>query len=387
MSIYLNNGATTWPKPPEVARAMSDFLLSGGANLARGAAAGRDLVTLDLVMDTRERLANFFGGYQDGDPRYVTFTSNVTESLNVVLKGLLHSGGRVVTTSMEHNAIIRPLRSLEARGVDVDILACGEEGMLDPDVLRRDLACRAADLVVLSHASNVCGSIQPLEEIAGICRQSGVPLVVDAAQTAGLLPLRVRELGLSALCFTGHKGLMGPQGIGGIVWEPATADRCAPFVEGGTGSFSHLETQPEVLPDKFESGTPNLPGVAGLRAAVMWLQEVGMEVILEREESLGALFLEGIRQISGWKLYGRKTMSGRLPVFAMNLQDGDNGLLAQELSERWDIETRPGLHCAPLAHRTLGSFPEGALRISPGYFNTEEDVAKCLEALGILAAQ
>lgn len=384
-SRYMNNGATTWPKPSEVARAMSDFLLSGGANLARGAAAERDLSTLDLVMDTRERLAALFGGYERKDPRYVTFTANVTESLNVVLKGLLKDGDRVVTTSMEHNAVIRPLRGLEVRGVEVEILPCHSEGMLPPEDLERDLEAHRTDLVVLSHASNVCGTIQPLEEIAAICRRHGVPLVLDSAQTAGLLPLDARELGLAALCFTGHKGLLGPQGIGGIIWEPGTARRCAPFVEGGTGSFSHLETQPDTLPDKFESGTPNLPGIAGLRAALIWMEAEGMDRVREREEELGCRLLEGMLDLPGITLYGRKEMAGRLPVFAMNLEGRDNGLLAQELSEKWGIETRPGLHCAPLAHRTLGSFPEGALRFSPGYFSTEEDIDFCLDALKELA--
>lgn len=384
-SRYMNNGATTWPKPPEVARAMSDFLLSGGANLARGSAAERDLSTLDLVMDARERVAALFAGYEKEDPRYVTFTANVTESLNVVLKGLLKDGDRVVTTSMEHNAVIRPLRGLQAHGVEVEILPCLPDGMLPPEVLEKDLKAHRADLVVLSHASNVCGTIQPLEEIAAICRRHDVPLVLDSAQTAGLLPISARNLGLAALCFTGHKGLMGPQGIGGILWKPETARRCAPFVEGGTGSFSHLETQPETVPDKFESGTPNLPGVAGLRAALLWMETKGMDRIRKREEDLGRRFLEGLLDLPGVTLYGMKSMAGRLPVFALNLEGMDNGLLAQEFSERWGIETRPGLHCAPLAHRTLGCFPEGALRISPGYFNTEEDIDLCLDALKELA--
>lgn len=387
MSLYMNNGATTWPKPAEVARAMSDFLLSGGANLARGSAAQRDLSTLDLVMDTRERLAALFGGYDDGDPRFVTFTANVTESLNVVLKGLLKPGQRAVTTSMEHNAVIRPLRGLEKMGVEVRVLPCREDGTLIPAVLEEDLDRHEGHLVVLSHASNVCGTIQPVEEIARICRSRNVPLVLDVAQTAGLLPLSVRDLGLAALCFTGHKGLLGPQGIGGIVWEPGTARRCAPFVEGGTGSFSHLETQPEAMPDKFEAGTPNLPGLAGLRAALIWLENEGMDRIREWEESLGRRFLEGLADMPRWKLYGRNDMTGRLPVFPLNLDGRDNGILAQKLSDRWGIETRPGLHCAPLAHRTLGSFPQGALRISPGYFNTVQEVDFCLEALAGLAQE
>lgn len=384
MAIYLNNAATTWPKPEPVAKAMYDFLLSGGANLARGSASRRDLQTLDLVGDVRERLARFLGGHEKADPRYVTFALNVTEALNVVFKGFLRPGMKVVTTSMEHNAVIRPLRCLEAEGVELTALPCDKTGRLEPRLLQERLR-EPADLFVLSHASNLCGTVQDLESLAEVCRRRGVPLVVDAAQTAGLLPLDAASLDVAALCFTGHKGLLGPQGTGGIVWRPDFAQRCRPLVEGGTGSRSHEERQPEMLPDKFESGTPNLPGLAGLRAALVWLEEEGIEAVRLREERLGSRLLDGLRALPGVTLYGLAGMEGRLPVFALNLKSLDNGTLAGELAERWGIETRPGLHCAPLAHRTVGSFPEGALRLSPGCFNTEEEIDLCLEALKKLA--
>lgn len=384
LAIYLNNAATTWPKPEPVAKAMYDFLLSGGANLARGSASRRDLQTLDLVGDVRERLARFLGGHEKADPRYVTFALNVTEALNVVFKGFLRPGMKVVTTSMEHNAVIRPLRCLEAEGVELTALPCDKTGRLEPRLLQERLR-EPADLFVLSHASNLCGTVQDLESLAEVCRRRGVPLVVDAAQTAGLLPLDAASLDVAALCFTGHKGLLGPQGTGGIVWRPDFAQRCRPLVEGGTGSRSHEERQPEMLPDKFESGTPNLPGLAGLRAALVWLEEEGIEAVRLREERLGSRLLDGLRALPGVTLYGLAGMEGRLPVFALNLKSLDNGTLAGELAERWGIETRPGLHCAPLAHRTVGSFPEGALRLSPGCFNTEEEIDLCLEALKKLA--
>jgi len=384
LAIYLNNAATTWPKPEPVAKAMYDFLLSGGANLARGSASRRDLQTLDLVGDVRERLARFLGGHEKADPRYVTFALNVTEALNVIFKGFLRPGMKVVTTSMEHNAVIRPLRRLEAEGVELTILPCDKTGRLEPRLLQERLR-EPADLFVLSHASNLCGTVQDLESLAEVCRRHGVPLVVDAAQTAGLLPLDVASLDVAALCFTGHKGLLGPQGTGGIVWRPDFAQKCRPLVEGGTGSRSHEERQPEMLPDKFESGTPNLPGLAGLRAALVWLEEEGIEAVRLREERLGSRLLDGLKALPGVTLYGLAGMEGRLPVFALNLKSIDNGTLAGELAERWGIETRPGLHCAPLAHRTVGSFPEGALRLSPGCFNTEEEIDLCLEALKKLA--
>ncbi|MFP4482995.1 MAG: aminotransferase class V-fold PLP-dependent enzyme [Thermovirgaceae bacterium] len=381
MAIYLNNGATTWPKPECVPRAMYDFLVGGGANLARGSAGSRDIGTLDMVATAREKLAALFGGYEGEDSRYVSFTANVTEALNIVLKGYLRKGHHVVTTSMEHNAVVRPLRRLEEEGVRLSILPCSTAGELDPQVLDEILVKEETHMVVLSHASNVCGTIQPLEEIARICHGRGVPLVLDAAQTGGVLDIDAKKLELAALCFTGHKGLLGPQGIGGILWKPEFAEKVAPFVEGGTGSFSDKERQPLIMPDKFEAGTPNLPGIAGLSRAVDWIMETGCVTIRRREETLGRQLLEGLAGIKKLKMYGKDTMEGRLPVFAVNPPGGDNGTLAMRLVDEWGIETRPGLHCAPLAHKTLGSFPRGALRISVGYFNSEEEIEKAVTAL------
>lgn len=383
MPIYLNNAATTWPKPQVVPEAMYDFLVNSGANLARGTTAKRDLGTMDLVLNCRELLAEFFHGYEDADPRYVTFTSNITESLNVVLKGFLKPGMRVLTSSMEHNASMRPLRRLEQQlGVEIRVLQCDSEGVLPLDVLGEALTEKKYDLMVMTHASNVCGTIQDIEGIACLCRSAGVPLVIDSAQTAGVLPIHVTDLGLAALCFTGHKGLMGPQGTGGIVWNPDFAEKVDWFIEGGTGSFSHLEYQPDCMPDKFEAGTPNLPGIAGLRAALQWLIKEGPAKIHAREIELGARFLEGINKNPSILLAGKKTMEGRLPVFPLNFEGHDHAIIAAELVDRAGIETRPGLHCAPIAHKTLGTEAMGgALRVSVGYFNTEEEIDSCLTAL------
>lgn len=387
LSIYLNNGATTWPKPACVPEAVNSFILGGGANLARGSSSERDIDTLDLVTSTRQKLALFFGGFRRGDPRYVTFTANVTESLNIVLKGYLRPGCHAATTSMEHNSVMRPLRRLESEGVTVTVLECDSRGLLDSGDLASLLAKENVDLFVLSHASNVCGSIQPLAEVAAICLKAGVPCVLDSAQTAGVLPIDVESLGLSACCFTGHKGMMGPQGIGGIVWEPEFASKVSPLIEGGTGSFSDEERQPEKLPDRFEAGTPNLPGIAGLAAAVEWIRETGLDVISGKEKRLGKRFFEGISGTPGLEIYGLPAGDGRLPVFAMNFSRIDNGTAAMELSDRWGIETRPGLHCAPGAHRTLGSYPAGALRVSVGYFNTEQEIDTAIEAIITLARE
>ncbi|RRD65503.1 aminotransferase class V-fold PLP-dependent enzyme [Fretibacterium sp. OH1220_COT-178] len=385
-SVYLNNAATTWPKPPCVGEAMAGFLARGGANLGRGTSSSRDMGTLNAVLDCRLRLARLLGGYEGGDPRYVTFCPNVTEALNVVLRGFLRPGMSVLTTSMEHNAVVRPLRTLEPSGVKVTFLPCGSEGTLDPRTLADALASRRYDLMVLAHASNVCGTIQPLEAVAGLCADAGIPLVLDSAQTAGVLPLDAASLGLAALCFTGHKGLMGPQGIGGILWRPDFAAQVEPLVTGGTGSYSHVETQPEDLPDKFESGTPNLPGVVGLHAALGWIGDTGIQRIAERERELGGMLLEGLSRVEGISLSGKGDMEGRLPVFSFNIEGLDNGLLADALS-REGFETRPGLHCAPIAHRTLGSFPQGGLRVSPGYFTRPGQLTEFLGALTATAAR
>lgn len=380
MSLYLNNAATTWPKPDCVVEAVTSFMTRGGANLGRGTTSLRDMETMNVVLDCRVRAAELLGGWEDADPRFVTFCANITEALNIVINGFLKPGMSVITSSMEHNAVMRPLRALEAKGVSVAVVQAGRDGYVSPQSFAEALGGGRFDLAVISHASNVCGTIQPLDEIAALCRGAGVPLVLDSAQTAGVLPINASSLGLAALCFTGHKGLMGPQGTGGIIWNPDFAARTAPFITGGTGSYSHIEIQPDDMPDKFESGTPNLPGIAGLNAALGWLAGTGIGRIAARERELGERMLKGLKAVGGIELAGRDTMDGRLPVFPINIRGIDNGILADELS-RAGFETRPGLHCAPSAHRTLGTFPGGSLRVSPGWFSTEDGVDSFAAAL------
>ena len=379
---YLNNAATTWPKPECVIDSVRDFMLKGGANSSRGSNSQRDMNTMNIILDCRIKLAEFFGAYDD-DPMNVTFTANITESLNVVLRGYLRPGMSVLTSSMEHNAVMRPLRALESHGVNVGIVHADSRGLIHIDDFKREIESSKYDLVVMTHASNVCGTVQPVNDIAEICRAHSVPLVLDTAQTAGVIPINASELGLAALCFTGHKSLMGPQGTGGIIWNPEFASRVEPIITGGTGSYSHLETQPEDMPDKFESGTPNLPGIAGLNSALEWLNVTGLQKISQRENDTGRYFLERLRTVDGVMLSGMPEMTGRLPVFALNISGKDNGILADELS-RMGYETRPGLHCAPSAHKTLGTFPQGALRVSPGYFTEEGEIDGFIDALKTL---
>ena len=373
MSCYLNNAATTWPKPECAAKAMSDFLLKGGANSSRGTSSARDMGTMNLILDCRIKLAEMFGGYDNENPLLVTFCANITEALNIVLRGFLRPGMSVITSSMEHNAVMRPLRALQSQGVNLEILKADISGILNPSEVEKILSAQKFDLAVFSHASNVCGTIQPLEDIADICRKHNVPLVLDTAQTAGLIEINASALGLAALCFTGHKGLMGSQGTGGVIWEPDFASQVTPIITGGTGSYSHLEIQPEDLPDKFESGTPNLPGIAGLNAAIQWLSDTGIKNITQKENMLGGYFLEKLSAFRNIALVGRNDMNHRAAVFSFNVEGIDNGTLADRLSLA-GFETRPGLHCAPSAHKTLGTFPQGTLRVSPGYFNTDEDI-------------
>ena len=384
MSIYLNNAATTWPKPPCVPDAIYDFIANRGANVARGSASMRDIQSLDNVFTCRQKLAELFDGYQKCDPRFITLTSNVTESINMIIKGFLKPGMRAVTSSMEHNSVLRPLRRAENEGVALDIIQCSLKGYLDPALLKKNLS-GGADIAIINHCSNVSGSLQNIQDIAEVCRASNVPLVVDCAQTAGIIGISAQALGAAALCFTGHKGLFGPQGTGGIVWDPEFAKICSPLFEGGTGSISHEEFQPSQMPDKFEAGTPNLPGIAGLIASLEWIENEGIDKIRKHEDRLGKMLEEGLMKINGLRIIGPGSDDPRLPVYSVNIKGMDNAKLARDLSDIYGIETRPGLHCAPLAHRTLGTFPEGALRISPGYFNTVDDINLAVSALTELA--
>ena len=384
MSIYLNNAATTWPKPQIVPEAIYDFIVNRGANVARGSASTRDIQSLDNVFTCRQKLAELLGGYKKHDPRFITLTSNITESINIIIKGFLQPGMRVITTSMEHNAVVRPLRRAEKEGVFVSVIQCSLKGYLDPVLLRKNLS-EGADLAIINHCSNVSGSLQNICDIAEVCRESNVPLVVDCAQTAGIVKISAEDLGAAALCFTGHKGLFGPQGTGGIVWDPEFAKRCTPLYEGGTGSLSHEEFQPSQMPDKFEAGTPNLSGITGLLASLEWIEKEGIDKIREHEDQLGRKLEEGLLRINGLKIIGPGHDDPRLPVYSVNINGMDNANIARDLSEVYNIETRPGLHCAPLAHRTLGTFPEGALRISPGYFNTADNIDFTVNALTEIA--
>jgi len=367
--VYVDNAATTFPKPKEVSMAMCEYIEGVGGNVGRGTyessyEAGR------VLFETRELLCNRFNF---NNPLNVVFTSNITESLNTIIKGYLRAGDHVLVSSMEHNAVIRPLNSELMNGVGVTKVNCRKDGTLD--VLEFEKAVKSnTKLVVMTHASNVCGTIMPVKEVGEICKKNNIPFVLDSAQSAGVLDVDFNEFNLSALAFTGHKGLLGPQGVGGFLIKDDFAKKIRPLKEGGTGSFSEDEAQPEILPDKFECGTLNMPGIYGLNASLKYIENKGIKNIREYEEELTKAFLNKILNIEGVALSGIQGAEGRTSVFSLNFKTLDNSEAAFILDREFGIMTRVGLHCAPSAHKTLGTFPSGSVRVSFGQFNTLEDV-------------
>jgi cysteine desulfurase family protein len=375
--IYLDHAATSWPKPPEVLRAIVHFLGTAGGNPGRSGhrlsiAAGR------IIYAAREAVAGLFCV---PDPLRVIFTHNATYAINLALHGLLRPGDRVVTTGLEHNAIMRPLRALEQSGVEVVVVPGAPDGSLNPADFGRALT-PGTRLVAVNHASNVCGALAPLAEIAALARPAGALLLVDAAQTSGLVPIDMPGLGIDLLAFTGHKGLHGPPGTGGLVLgERVDAVELAPLFQGGTGSRSEYEFQPEFLPDKFESGTPNGAGIAGLAAGIQWVMEHGVEVIRDHEMALTRRLVEGLMEIPGVWVYGPAEVLRRTAVVSFTVGSRHVSELGRRLDEEHGVLCRVGLHCAPAAHKTLGTFSEGTVRFAPGPLTTLEEIDFALEAV------
>lgn len=374
--IYLDNASTTFPKAPNVASAMADYITNCGININRGSYALAYDVE-DIIYTTRQRLHPLFNGH---DPAHVIFTQNVTMSLNMVIKGLLKAGDHVLVSSMEHNAVMRPLTQLLDKGITFDTIPCDSTGSIQMDSIEPLIRPNTVALII-NHASNVCGTIQPLESIGPICKAHNLQFIVDAAQTAGVIPIDVKACHIDALCFTGHKGLLGPQGIGGIILTKEMAQNLTPLIAGGTGSFSHLETMPTHMPDAFESGTLNLPGIIGLNEGLAYIESQGMENIHNHELALTQAFLEGLQSIDGINIVGKQNIQDRTAVVSITIDGMDPANIAYELESTYHIMTRVGLHCAPRAHQTLGTYPEGTVRVSFGYANTHKDVESALSAL------
>ena len=377
--VYLDNAATSYPKAPGVASAMADYVEKVGATINRSSYASAQeagLVTLSL----RERLCRLFN---HPGPTHAVLTPGATAGLNMVIKGLLRPGDHCLVSSMEHNAVMRPLVQLEREGVAFERIPCDAQGRLRLEALPGMIKLNTR-LVVMAHGSNVCGTVQDAEAVGKICRERGVPFALDAAQTAGHIEVDFERFGLSALVVPGHKGLLGPQGIGALLLDADFARRLTPLVAGGTGSASDSEELPDWMPDRFESGTPNMPGVYGWEAALGWLENTGIETLENHEKTLSKRFLEGIYGLKNVKLYGATVPEGRTGVFSVGFLNCDNAEAAWRLEREFGILTRCGLHCAPSAHKTLGSFPEGSVRFSTGWANTEADIDAALSAIAAI---
>lgn len=377
--LYFDNAASAWPKAPGVGEAMAGYLADVGCNVGRGDYSSA-YTAAGVLLDTRERLCRLFGAPA---PQNVIFTPGATYSLNMVLKGLLRPGDRVCTSGLEHNAVLRPLRQLETQGVTVEYLPCAPTGELSLETLRRQLTGDVR-LLVLTHASNVCGTLLPIAGAGALCRERGVFFLVDAAQTAGAVPIHMGEMGIDALAFPAHKGLLGPQGLGGLILTDALAAELSPLVAGGTGSISDSLEMPDFLPDRFEAGTLNLPGVYGLHAALEWLECQDTGALRERVRRLTRHLIARLREYEedGLRVLGTLDARKQVGVVSVGFSGIDNAEAAFRLERDYGIQTRCGLHCAPMAHQTLGTFPHGTVRFSVGPFTRFEEIDYLQGAVG-----
>lgn len=375
--IYFDNSATSWPKPPQVKEAINKFIDEIGANPGRSG----HLLSIEaakIIFETRDLLAKLFNVK---DSSRIVFTTNATESINLALKGLLQSGDHVVTSSMEHNSVMRPLRDLEKKGVRLSIAPCSSNGELDPKEVEKRIQSNTK-VIVLTHASNVTGTLLPIPEVGKIAKQHDILFLVDAAQTAGSYPIDIETDGVDLLAFSGHKSLYGPQGTGGLViGERVDEKKMIPLKQGGTGSRSEFEEQPDFLPDRFESGTPNTVGIAGLLEGVRFVLKEGILNIHQYERSLIEKLAEGLLEIPKIKIYGWSKHKDRIATLSFNYLSLSSSEVASHLEECYGILCRPGLHCAPSAHKTIGTFPEGTVRFGLGYFNKAEEIEFVLKAL------
>lgn len=374
--LYLDNAATSFPKAPGVAEAVAGFLTNNGCNINRGLYTA-SFEAANIVYETRELLCSLF---HFPKPENVVFTKNITESLNVILKGLLKPGDHVLVSSLEHNAVMRPLASLAKKGVEVSAVLCNDQGELRAGNLGRQIKSNTK-AVIMTHASNVSGTILPLAEVGRLCREHNLFFIVDSAQTAGFLNIDFPALQADALAFTGHKGLLGPQGIGGFYLNDKLASLVEPLIEGGTGSASDSVLQLSYLPDRFEAGTLNLPGIYGLNASLKYLISEGIPALREKELSLVQRFMENVQTLPGIQLLGPGPQQERTGIASLNFLNRDNAEVSHQLFKEFGIMTRCGLHCAPAAHRTLGTFPQGTVRFSFSHFNSLQDVDYVIKSL------
>ncbi|MEA2014755.1 MAG: aminotransferase class V-fold PLP-dependent enzyme [Thermodesulfobacteriota bacterium] len=374
--IYMDNAATSWPKPEETLKAMAEYFHLIGASSGRSGHrmslnAGR------VILDARESVSELFG---INNLLRVVFTKNATEALNIAISGLLKSGDHVITSGMEHNSVMRPLRLMEKKGIELSIIPCAPSGEIDPEDVSQCIK-KNTRAIYLTHASNVTGTIMPISETGKIARENGVIFCVDSAQTAGIIPIDVEEMSIDLLAFTGHKSLLGPQGTGGLYLADGLEKEIFPIMTGGTGSRSESEEHPDFLPDRYESGTANVVGIAGLNAGIRFIRSVGMDTIRKKEMELTAMLIEGLKFIPEVTLYGCGDAKKQTSIVSFNISGMDSSEVAMALDEEFDIMSRPGLQCAPAAHITIGTFSAGTMRLSLGYFLEESDIRAALSAV------
>jgi cysteine desulfurase family protein len=377
--IYFDNAATTMKKPSEVIEAVINAMNSMG-NAGRGVSEA-SLSASRIIYDTREKLCRFFGAEH---PRQVAFTANSTESLNIAIKGLLDPGDHVVSTMLEHNSVLRPLYEMEKKGVKLTIIKSNKQGTLDINDIKNAVTDETK-MVVCTHASNLTGNCVDIEIIGKIAHGHGAVFVVDASQTAGVFPIDVQDMGIDVLCFTGHKGLLGPQGTGGIYVREGLNIR--PLKSGGSGVQTYSRTHPVEMPTALEAGTLNGHGIAGLGAAIEYLNKTGIDNIRKKEQELALRFYEGVKDVPGIKIYGDFTTKDRCAIVTLNIGDYDSSEVSDALLMDYDISTRSGGHCAPLMHEALGTVEQGAVRFSFSHYNTDEEVDIAVRAIKELAEE
>lgn len=380
MQVYVDNAATSFPKPDSVYNDILNYMRNIGGNPGRGASTS-SLKGNKVIFQCRNALCEFFNF---NDTKNVIFTSNITMSLNILIKGVIKPGWHVITSSMDHNSTLRTLNELKSKGIiELDIIQCNKLGEIDIEDFKSKIKDNTK-LVTLSHGSNIIGTIQPLAAIGKVCKNNNIFFIIDSAQTAGVLDLDFQKLNCNALAFTGHKSLLGPQGIGGFIIDDLMNDVCSSLIVGGTGSVSSDIIQPNFLPDKFESGTINAPGIAGLLAGINFIKSEGLSTIKEHEDYLTQKFIDGILNIPTMNVYGHLNTENRTSTISINSSIIDNNELGFILDSEYNIITRTGLHCAPLAHKTIGTYPNGTLRFSFGYFNDEKDISYILSCINLI---
>lgn len=378
--IYLDQASTSFPKAPGVAQAMMDYLTMNGVNVNRGCYSSAYSAE-EVIYETRQLLAELF---HFSKCKNVIFTPNVTTSLNFILKGFLKPGDHILVSAMEHNAVMRPVVQLASSGISFDRIPCRTDGSMILEKVEELIRPETKAIVTL-HASNVCGTRMPLDALGEICQRHQLYFVVDSAQTAGIVPINMDKMHIDALAFTGHKGLRGPQGTGGFLVSQELAEQMEPLISGGTGSVSHTEKIPDFMPDRFESGTPNLPGIYGLHEALLYLKTHSLQAINEKELSLTGYFLEQLQALDDTgrhiRIIGKKDLTDRNAVVSIQTPEIDMSQVAWQLDNEYGVMTRVGLHCAPNAHKTLGTYPAGTIRFSFGPENTKNELDFAIQGL------